>query len=306
MTTTASNDPTLPTAALWFVPAAMLLVALGDAPGGYYTLLRLVVCAACVLAFLLDYALRGGLSGWAIVLVLMAVLFNPVVQIRLSREDWAPIDVASAMLLAIHYLACRRLVKRTRRERAQPAEPHSERPRRPVGQQHEAPLRRKDPVNGNLAPHPHTDANTLVPQTRLKEYEIVRVLGAGRFGITYLAFDQHLNVPVALKEYFCAGLAVRRSDGTVASSSTRSRKDFDWGLARFLGEAQLLSGLSHPNIVRVRRYFQANNTAYIVMDYVEGESLAAFLEKHLTLTPAQWRPWLEALLDGLEHVHDRG
>ena len=55
--------------------------------------------------------------------------------------------------------------------------------------------------------------------------------------------------------------------------------------------------------MRVQRYFEANNTAYIVMEYVEGESLATFLERHGSVTPAQWRPWLDALLAGLEHVH---
>ena len=55
----------------------------------------------------------------------------------------------------------------------------------------------------------------------------------------------------------------------------------------------------------MHRYFEANDTAYIVMEYVDGESLAAVLEKHGTLTPAQWWPWMKALLDGLEHVHRR-
>ena len=133
----------------------------------------------------------------------------------------------------------------------------------------------------------------------------MRVLGVGGFGITYLAFDHHLNGPVAIKEYFYAGLAARGSDGTVAPGSASNAAGFDWGRGRFLDEARVLARLNHPNVVRVHRCFEANNTAYIVMEYVEGESLAAFLERHGSLTPAQWRPWLDALLAGLEHVHRR-
>ena len=140
---------------------------------------------------------------------------------------------------------------------------------------------------------------------RIAEYEIVRVLGAGGFGITYLAFDHNLNGPVAIKEYFYAGLAARTSGGAVEPNSTSNGDGFQWGRDRFLEEAQVLSRFDHPNIVRVHRYFEENNTAYIVMDYVEGESLAVFLKAHGPLTPDQWRPWMEALLDGLEHVHGR-
>ena len=141
--------------------------------------------------------------------------------------------------------------------------------------------------------------------SRIEEYEIVRVLGAGGFGITYLAFDHNLDGPVAIKEYFYSGLAVRVSGGAVKPSSTGALEGFEWGRARFLDEGRLLARLDHPNVVRVHRRIEANNTAYIVMDYVEGESLAAVVARHGTLAPAQWRPWMEALLDGLEHVHGR-
>lgn len=147
------------------------------------------------------------------------------------------------------------------------------------------------------------DPNALPQQTHLKEYEIIRQLGAGSFGITYLAFDHNLNGPVALKEYFYAALSIRRSDSTVAPVSTQHTDDYEWGRARFVEEARILSNLNHPNIVRVRRFFEANNTAYIVMDYVDGEPLSRFLDRHGELTPTEWHRWLDALLDGLEHVH---
>ena len=149
---------------------------------------------------------------------------------------------------------------------------------------------------------PETHMNALPAGHRIDEYEIVRVLGAGGFGITYLAFDHNLRAPVAVKEYFHGGLARRTSRGAVVPHSASKRKDFEWGRARFLDEARLLARLQHPNIVQVRRCVEANGTAYLAMDYVEGQSLAVVLEKHGTLTPQQWRRWMEPLLDGLQHV----
>ena len=141
---------------------------------------------------------------------------------------------------------------------------------------------------------------------RVEEYEILRVLGAGGFGITYLAYDHTLDGPVALKEYFPAGLAARTDDQRVEPLSTGHGDEFRWGLERFLQEARTLHRLRHPNVVRVLRFVEAHGTGYIVMEYVEGKSLAAVLEHCGRLTPAQWRPSLDQLLDGLAHVHDRG
>ena len=152
---------------------------------------------------------------------------------------------------------------------------------------------------------PEDHLNALPPGHRIEEYEIVRVLGAGGFGITYLAFDHNLQAAVAIKEYYYAGLVTRGSSGAVVPSSTSQVDGFKWGRARFLDEARLLARLDHPNVVRVHRCIEANNSAYIIMDYVEGESLAAVLEKHGTLTPPQWRRWMDPLLDGLEYVHRR-
>ena len=142
---------------------------------------------------------------------------------------------------------------------------------------------------------------------RIEEYEIVRVLGAGGFGITYLAFDHNLDGPVALKEYFPREHAGRKSNGSVAAlSAAGSREIFAWGRDRFIEEARGLHKVSHPNVVRVLRYLESQGTVYIVMEYVEGESLTAVLEERGALAAAEWRPWLEALLNGLAHVHAQG
>ena len=150
---------------------------------------------------------------------------------------------------------------------------------------------------------PSIEPAALPPGSRIAEYEIVRVLGAGGFGITYLAFDHRLDGPVALKEYFPADLATRDDTWRVSATASTKRDVFAWGLERFLDEARAIHRFRHPNVVRAHRYMEANGTAYIVMEYVEGESLKAILDRRGRLSPEEWRPWMEALLDGLEHVH---
>ena len=152
---------------------------------------------------------------------------------------------------------------------------------------------------------PTVPESALPKGCRIEEYEIVRVLGAGGFGITYLAFDHRLDGPVALKEYFPTGIATRTDDRRVVASSA-SRDLYRWGLTRFNEEAQALHKLRHPNVVRVNRLLEAHGTAYIVMEYVEGEPLADFLERHGALSASTWQPWLDRLLDGLAHVHGQG
>ena len=150
--------------------------------------------------------------------------------------------------------------------------------------------------------HPHA----LPARHRLEEYEIVRVLGAGGFGITYLAFDHQLDGPVAIKEYFPAEVAVRADGWCVVASSAERQEVFAWGLDRFIEEARSLHRFRHPNVVQVHRYVAARGTAYIVMEYVEGESLKEILDARGPLSATAWRRWLDPLLDGLAHVHGHG
>ena len=111
--------------------------------------------------------------------------------------------------------------------------------------------------------------------TRLMEYEIRRVLGKpGGFGVTYLALDTNLDHEVAIKEYLPVEFALRMADGQIAVRSEEDAAAFDWGRRCFLNEARLLARFNHPNVVQVHRLFEANGTAYIVMDYVRGRSLA--------------------------------
>ena len=143
-----------------------------------------------------------------------------------------------------------------------------------------------------------------LPQgTRIREFEFRRVLGQGGFGITYLGWNVALDISVAIKEYLPSDLATREQDLSVVPQAAQSASDFHWGLERFLDEARILARLQHPNIVRVHHFFEAHSTAYIAMDYVEGEDLSAYLTRKGTLSEDELKGILHPLLSALEVVH---
>ncbi|HUT48620.1 MAG TPA: protein kinase [Alphaproteobacteria bacterium] len=138
-------------------------------------------------------------------------------------------------------------------------------------------------------------------------YRIEDVLGSGGFGITYRACETSIGRTVAVKEYLPAGVALRgRDSASVLPISSDDRPTFEWGLDRFRTEAQTLVPFRHPNIVKVLRFFEANGTAYMVMDYEEGESLECVLDREGALDEARIRSFLMPLLDGLAEVHALG
>jgi serine/threonine protein kinase len=142
---------------------------------------------------------------------------------------------------------------------------------------------------------------------RLKDYCIECVLGQGGFGITYKAHDELLHRHVAIKEFMPDDLAVRHAGSTVMPRSTAVRQDYRGGLQRFLVEARTLAQFSHPNIVRILTLFEANGTAYIVMNFEAGESLANHLQaRRAPLPAAELMQIAEPLLDGLAAVHKAG
>lgn len=148
-------------------------------------------------------------------------------------------------------------------------------------------------------------ANALPQGHLLEGYRIGSVLGAGGFGITYLAEEEPLGRRVALKEFLPREIAgrhanritVRPHDAGVAA------EQFRFGLDRFRDEARTLLAFEHPNVVQILRYLEANNTAYYVMPFVEGRALDQLLSAVRSLTGDELRPILFPLLDALDAVH---
>ncbi len=147
------------------------------------------------------------------------------------------------------------------------------------------------------------DAAALPAGHRVFEYRIDRVLGCGGFGLTYLAHDVNLELPVALKEYYPGDLATRSADSSVHVRAAEGTSQFTWGLERFLDEARALASFRHPNIVRVLRYFKENGTAYIVMEYETGDPLKRWLARQGSLSQQGLLNIAYPLMDGLEAVH---
>ena len=137
----------------------------------------------------------------------------------------------------------------------------------------------------------------------VNEYRVESVLGTGGFGITYLATDQNLNLKVALKEYLPVDFAVRASDHSVNARTPADAESYDWGLRRFLDEARTLASFRHPNIVRVMRFFEANHTGYMVMEFVEGEPLTAWISTRRPLPQNDVLDIVGPLLGGLAVIH---
>ena len=146
--------------------------------------------------------------------------------------------------------------------------------------------------------------------TRLHGYVVESVLGHGGFGIVYMARHFELGGRVAIKEYMPSVLAMRR-EGAVHPISAAGTEHYEEGLRRFLEEArQLVRFESHPSVVSCRDFFRQNGTAYLVMEYVDGLTLADLLQRR----EQQGRPFDEAelmaivrpLLEGLQAIHTAG
>jgi serine/threonine protein kinase len=141
------------------------------------------------------------------------------------------------------------------------------------------------------------------------KYLLGRVLGQGGFGITYLAWDKTLNIKLAIKEYLPQQLATRSAGQyTVTVYKSSLAEEFNYGLNKFLEEARTLARFNeHPNIVTVRDYFEANNTAYLVMNYHEGVTLQKYLtSKGGKISVEQALLVFMPVMDALKEVHAEG
>lgn len=150
----------------------------------------------------------------------------------------------------------------------------------------------------------------LPPGTRLKgRFLIGDVLGEGGFGITYIARDLEDGSVVAIKEYYPRGVATRngKADPSVRPGAGEKEQTlFENGKTKFLKEAQTLALLTkEPGIVQVRYYFQCNNTAYIVMEFLRGQTLRDYLKQHGTFSAREAYGLLLPIMRSLSKVHKK-
>ena len=142
------------------------------------------------------------------------------------------------------------------------------------------------------------------------KYLVGKVLGCGGFGITYMGYDLNLQIKLAIKEYFpCQDVWRDIAKGIrVSLNSGKRAEDYRDGLSRFLREAQALAKFwDVPGIVPVKDYFQENNTAYIVMKFVEGKNLKQYLDgQGGKMEPDRAFSMMKSLLVSLSSVHKSG
>lgn len=138
-------------------------------------------------------------------------------------------------------------------------------------------------------------------------YQILKILGAGGFGITYQVRDLQENQIVALKEYMPMELAMRSSNDMQVIPQKDKTSQYERFRNRFLEEAKLVYQFrEHPNIVKVRHLFYENNTAYYTMDYLEGTDLQQVLEKENRISWERLKPVIAQAVTALETVHEAG
>lgn len=148
----------------------------------------------------------------------------------------------------------------------------------------------------------------LPPGTILQnKYLIGKSLGQGGFGITYLAWDFNLEIKLAVKEFFPQGMVSRALGETQVSAFTgETGGQYEYGMEKFLAEARTLAKfIKQPGIVTVRDFFQENNTAYMVMNYIEGITLEEYLQKKGgQISFQQTLNIMMPVMDALQQVHE--
>ena len=147
-----------------------------------------------------------------------------------------------------------------------------------------------------------------LPETVLQnQYLVGRMLGRGGFGVTYFGYDLALERVVAIKEYFPRELALRDSQSISLSAYSDHVADFTSGCERALRESRLAAGLGYiPCIVHVYNALMTNNTVYIIMEYIDGETLTAYVSRNGgKLSLQRTVELLQPIADALATLHAR-
>jgi serine/threonine protein kinase len=159
-----------------------------------------------------------------------------------------------------------------------------------------------------IVPPPVDNGGHLPVGTMLAEFRLTELIGEGGFGVVYKAFDTSLEREVALKEYMPSSLAQRTGDGTqVQVKSERYRETFEAGRDSFVKEAKMLASFDHPSLVKVYRFWSANNTAYMVMPLLKGVTLKDVLRDMKRSGQPIDETWLRGVLgqitEALQVIH---
>ncbi len=142
-----------------------------------------------------------------------------------------------------------------------------------------------------------------------QKYLVGKAIGEGGFGITYIGRDLVLDVKIAIKEFYPSGYVNRNNTITqeVTTASEEQRRFFNMGKSRFLHEAQNVAKfIGEPGIVGVREYFEANGTAYIIMEYLDGMTLSKYIRQHGPFEPKKIFSLMLPIMQSLQKVHDAG
>ena len=140
-------------------------------------------------------------------------------------------------------------------------------------------------------------------------YTIEGVLGQGGFGITYLGIDELHEKKVAIKEFFPQGIVTRNIEyqDTVTVTFVGEKDNYEKGKERFLKEARTMAKFSKDEgIVKALDFFEINNTAYIVMEYLEGVTLKQYLRENQRIAPEDLIELLVPLIESLDEIHSQG
>ncbi|MEO1449814.1 MAG: protein kinase, partial [Bacteroidota bacterium] len=151
----------------------------------------------------------------------------------------------------------------------------------------------------------HTHAFKAGQKLRNGAYEIIKVLGQGGFGITYLARFSSLDRMVAIKEFFISGYCVRNTTGADITPQSMAEEEYTSYKKKFIAEAKTLAKFAHPAIVPVSDIFEENNTAYFVMNYIEGASLADMIQQMGPIPSQDAQGYIRQAAEALEVVHGR-
>ncbi|GHT39884.1 hypothetical protein AGMMS49965_07190 [Bacteroidia bacterium] len=137
------------------------------------------------------------------------------------------------------------------------------------------------------------------------KYTVEHVIGAGGFGITYYVRHNALGSHFAMKEFFINGYSTRQTEHTTIALQGLDKAVYDKYLQKFIEEAQTLARLNHPNIVKIVDVFQENNTAYIVMPFVEGQTLQQIVAGRGRLNYETALDYITQLSEAVDYIHQR-